>query len=99
MVLMLRVAICAKMMRPAATIQVTNIELVTTNLPIWKIGIGFNDTAGASLSAAMAGAVSAMLKSSVKTDVKKQRLRILFGRQVTRRSLPRDFGLQARPRT
>jgi hypothetical protein len=30
---------------PAATIQVTNIEFVTVNLPMWKISAGFSGTA------------------------------------------------------
>jgi hypothetical protein len=46
------------------------------NLPIWKIGIGFSDTAGPSLSAAIAGDADAMPNSRVKANDKKQRLRI-----------------------
>ena len=35
------VAACAKIMRPAATIHVTSMELVTANLPIVNSSVGF----------------------------------------------------------
>ena len=52
------VAACAKIMRPAATIHVTSMELVTANLPIVNSFSAFSGRASCSVfagSAALAG--------------------------------------------
>src|SRR4030095_11548654 len=85
---MFRVAIWANTMRPTATIQVTNIEFVTANFPIWRTGIGFNDTAGScspwadATSAASVVVASANPQSKITTAQRKQRLRIFVSTAV-----------------
>ena len=75
--LIVRVAICAKTMMPAATIQVTSIEFVTANLPISTIGAGFSETpscsacVGAAVSAANAELANAALNISARIDISK----------------------------
>src|ERR1700736_692849 len=95
--LILRVAVCAKMIMATATIQVTSMELVIPNpLPNSTKVCGFNETpscsAGAAWAAEADGARIALVASG-QTDNNKYRLRILVRRQGHRhppRDLPRS---------
>jgi hypothetical protein len=75
-----RVAFCEKIMMPAATIQVTSIEFVIPKPPTWTSICGFNETPACSVvppSAAKADVASIALEANARTDISKQRLRIL----------------------
>src|SRR5439155_1612020 len=75
-----RVAICEKMMMPAATIQVTSIEFVIPKPPNSTSICGFNETPSCSVeaaaSAARADVASITLQTTTRIDISKQRLRI-----------------------
>jgi hypothetical protein len=80
MALTRRVAICEKMMIPAATIQVTSIEFVIPKPPNWTSVCGFNETPSCSVAPASAAKVevaSIALEANARIDISKQRLRIL----------------------
>src|ERR1700730_9822461 len=109
-----RVAICEKMMMPAATIQVTSIEFVIPKPPNWTSICGFNETPSCSVapaSAAKADVASIALEANARIDISKQRLRIFISTAVTDigdASLPRssafvphsrDYGGKAAPAT
>src|SRR4030095_16562347 len=82
MALTRRVAICEKMMIPAATIQVTSIEFVIPKPPNWTSICGFNETPSCSVvpgSAANVDVASIALEANARIDISKQRLRILQG--------------------
>jgi hypothetical protein len=77
MALTRRVAICEKIMMPAATIHVTSIEFVIPKPPIWTSICGLSETALCSAdaaSAAITGIAAARPQTSI--EIKKQRLRI-----------------------
>jgi hypothetical protein len=82
MALTRRVAICEKMMMPAATIQVNSIEFVIPKPPNWTSISGFNETPSCSgwvdaVSAARVDVASTNPQSNITTAKRKQRLRIL----------------------
>src|SRR5581483_2018803 len=68
------------MITAAATNQVTSMELVTENFPMWNNSAGFSGTAG-SASAAAADVAATNPLATISTNTKKQRFRI-FKAQV-----------------
>src|SRR5438128_12290401 len=80
-----RVAICERMMMPAATIQVTSIEFVIPKPPNWTSICGFNETPSCSVvpaSAAKVDVASIALEANARIDISKQRLRIFVSTAV-----------------
>src|SRR5437660_240318 len=98
MALTCRVAICEKMMMPAATIQVTSIEFVIPKPPNWTSICGFSETPSCSgwvygFSAASVDVARANPQSNITTAKRKQRLRIFVSTAVAGigdASLPRS---------
>src|SRR5262245_11141936 len=95
----LRIAVCARMMMAAATIQVTSIEFVIPNPPNSTSSCGFNETPSCSVGAASAAKLDVAgiaLEANARSDISKQRLRILVSYSCSRHRLYRHAGSSIR---
>src|SRR5262249_6365944 len=78
----LRIAVCARMIRPAATIQVTSIEFVIPKPPNSTSICGFNETPSCSVAPASAANVDVAKKIPQRTvNVDNKRYRFLIFRE------------------